>query len=85
MTVKLQGQTHQGVASIGTRPSVKTNGECWLEVHILDFNADVYGELAHVTLWHKIRDEAKFDSMDALMAAIRSDIQVSRDYFLSQK
>ena len=85
VTVELQGQTHQGVASIGTRPSVKTNGECWLEVHILDFDANAYGELAHVTLWCKIRDEAKFDSMDTLMAAIHSDIQVSRDYFLSQK
>ncbi|WP_162845158.1 bifunctional riboflavin kinase/FAD synthetase [Hydromonas duriensis] len=81
VTVELSGQTHQGVASIGTRPSVKTNGQCWCEVHLFDFNENVYGQIAKVTLHHKIRDEEKFNGMDALMNAINHDIQLARAFF----
>ncbi|AXF85805.1 Riboflavin biosynthesis protein RibF [Ephemeroptericola cinctiostellae] len=81
VTVELNGRVHQGVASIGTRPSVKTNGQCWCEVYIFDFNETVYGDMAHVTLHHKIRDEAKFDGLDALMLAIQQDIRDARAFF----
>ncbi|MGL4767226.1 MAG: bifunctional riboflavin kinase/FAD synthetase [Formosimonas sp.] len=74
----------QGVASIGTRPTVANNGQCWLEVHILDFERDVYGQLAHVTLQHKIRDEAKFDGLEALKNAIAQDIQEARGFFAAK-
>lgn len=79
--VIIDGITHQGVASIGTRPSVKSNGQCWLEVYILDFNQSVYGKIAHVRVMHKIRNEEKFDGLDSLTHAIHNDIQVARDYF----
>lgn len=81
VTVELNGRTHQGVASIGTRPSVKTNGQCWCEVYIFDFNDTVYGDITHVTLHHKIRDEAKFDGLDALMVAIHQDIHDAHAFF----
>lgn len=81
--VDIDGITHQGVASIGTRPSVKTNGQCWLEVHILDFNQEVYGKIAHVRLLKKIRNEEKFDGLDVLMQAIQNDIRIAREYFQS--
>jgi riboflavin kinase/FMN adenylyltransferase len=79
--IHLNGQNHQGVASIGTRPSVKTNGQCWLEVHIFDFNQNVYGQLAHVTLRHKIRDELKFTDLPALQHAIDDDISQAHAFF----
>ena len=81
VTVKLNGHNHQGVASIGTRPSVKSNGQCWCEVYIFDFNQTVYGDMAHVTLHHKIRDEAKFEGLDALMQAIHQDISDAHAFF----
>jgi riboflavin kinase/FMN adenylyltransferase len=60
---------------------VKTNGQCWLEVHIFDFNQNVYGQLAHVTLRHKIRDELKFTDLPALQHAIDDDISQAHAFF----
>ena len=74
----------QGAASIGIRPSVHSNGQCWCEVHLLDFNESVYGQIACVTLHHKIRDEAKFNSFDELIAAIQADVQDCRNFFAQQ-
>lgn len=79
--VELNGVVHQGVASIGTRPTVKSNGQCWLEVHILDFDKNVYGQLAQVTLRHKIRDELKLNGLDELKNAIAQDISDARGFF----
>lgn len=84
VTVEINGVVHQGVASIGTRPSVENNGDCWCEAHIFDFNQNVYGKIATVSLLNKIRDEAKFDGMDALMDAITNDMTHARDFFKSR-
>ena len=84
VTVRLFGAPErviQGAASIGTRPSVDSNGQCWCEVHLLDFAESVYGQIACVSVQHKIRDEAKFDDFDALIAAIENDIAQCRAYF----
>lgn len=80
-TVLINGQRHLGVASIGTRPSVKNNGQCWLEVHLFYFNQEVYGQRAQVTLLHKIRDEALFDGLPALKTAIAQDIAQTKAFF----
>ena len=84
VSVRLSGESErviQGAASIGIRPSVHSNGQCWCEVHLLGFDASVYGQLACVTIQHKIRDEAKFDDFDALIAAINADVQACRAFF----
>lgn len=83
VTVIIDGLTHQGVASIGTRPTVKNNGQCWLEVHLFNFNQDVYGQLAQVTLQHKIRNEEKFKDITTLKLAIAQDIKDAK-YFFTQ-
>ena len=83
-SVQLQSapeKTIQGAASIGVRPSVKTNGQCWCEVHLFDFNQEIYGQIACVTLHQKIRDEAKFDDFDELLKAIQNDIAQCRAFF----
>jgi riboflavin kinase/FMN adenylyltransferase len=83
-SVQLQSapeKTIQGAASIGVRPSVKTNGQCWCEVHLFDFNQEIYGQIACVTLHQKIRDEAKFDDFGELLNAIQNDMAQCRAFF----
>ena len=70
----------QGVASLGTRPTV--NGvDSILEVYILDFNQDVYGYSVEVDFLYKIRDEKKFDSIEALTVNIEQDVVMAKQYF----
>lgn len=70
----------QGVASIGTRPTV--NGvDTILEVYILKFDQDVYGYCVDVEFLHKIRDEEKFDSLQELKFHIEKDTVKARQYF----
>ncbi|MCP4768292.1 MAG: bifunctional riboflavin kinase/FAD synthetase [Gammaproteobacteria bacterium] len=70
----------QGVASIGTRPTV--NGvDTILEVYILDFNRDVYGYRVVVEFLHKIRNEEKFDSLEELSAHIAQDTEKAKAFF----
>jgi riboflavin kinase / FMN adenylyltransferase len=57
------------------------NSKLLLEVHVLDFNDDLYGKHVHVEFFHKIREEQKFESLDALKAQIAQDIIVARQYF----
>nr|WP_297523941.1 bifunctional riboflavin kinase/FAD synthetase [uncultured Roseateles sp.] len=79
-----------GVASLGVRPTVEDAGRVLLEVHALDWPAalaarlgpgEAYGKLVRVELLHKLRDEARFDGLDALTAAIREDVRQARAYF----
>lgn len=75
------GQTVQGVANIGRRPTV--NGERQqLEVHLFDFNANLYGKQMEVFLLHKLRDEKKFESFEALKEQIELDAEAARVWLL---
>jgi riboflavin kinase/FMN adenylyltransferase len=67
-----------GVASLGTRPTV--NGiEPLLEVHVFDFSGDLYGRAIEVEFVAKLRDEVKFDSLDALVVQMKMDDAQARD------
>ncbi|MDA8095936.1 MAG: bifunctional riboflavin kinase/FAD synthetase [Betaproteobacteria bacterium] len=77
-----EGVRH-GVASLGLRPTVKANGRPTLEVHLFDFAREIYGSHVRVDFWHKLRDEAKFPSLDALVAQIGRDCADGREYFAS--
>ena len=69
-----------GAANVGTRPAV--NGtDNRIEVHILDFDGDIYGRRIHVEFCAKLRDETNFPSLEALTVAIQKDIRDTRDYF----
>ncbi len=70
-----------GVASLGTRPAVERDGRLLLEVHLFDFDGDAYGRLVRVEFLHKLRDEARFDSIDLLTAQIARDAQAAREWF----
>jgi riboflavin kinase / FMN adenylyltransferase len=68
-----------GVASLGTRPTV--NGtEPLLEVHVFDFCGDLYGRAIEVEFVAKLRDEVKFDSLDAMTAQMQVDARQARDF-----
>ncbi len=71
----------QAVANLGVRPTIAGVPKLSLEVHILDFNEDLYGRHVHVEFLHKIRDEMKFSGLEALKAQIAQDIVVARQYF----
>ncbi len=77
-------KTYLGAASIGTRPTVNGSTNI-LEVHILDFNKQVYGQNVEVLFYHKIRNEVKFDSLDELKRHIKDDVIKTRLYFKKQQ
>ena len=64
----------KGIANFGTRPTVKGEGTL-LEVHILDFDKDIYGETLNVEFNKMIKPKKKFPSLDALKNQIRNDIK----------
>ncbi len=65
---------YEGVASLGVRPTVSASGKPTLEVYIFDFEGDLYRAHLRVNFLHKLRDEAKFDSLDALQSQIARDV-----------
>jgi riboflavin kinase / FMN adenylyltransferase len=67
-----------GVASLGTRPTVDGT-HMLLEVHVFDFAGDLYGRELEVEFVAKLRDEAKFDSLDALIVQMKIDAAQARD------
>ncbi|HEY0803403.1 MAG TPA: bifunctional riboflavin kinase/FAD synthetase [Steroidobacteraceae bacterium] len=66
------------VASLGTRPTVDGT-DMLLEVHVFDFAGDLYGREIEVEFIAKLRDEVKFDSLDALIAQMKVDAAQARD------
>jgi riboflavin kinase / FMN adenylyltransferase len=86
----LTGQPMDGVASLGVRPTVEDAGRVLLEVHCFDWPASLgkeggYGKIARVELLHKLRDEARYDGLEQLQAAIHQDIANARAYFNSHQ
>ena len=71
----------QGVANVGTRPTIGDRDKALLEVHLLDFSGDLYGRHVDVVFRHKIRDELKFSSVEELTGHIRADIRAGRRWF----
>ncbi len=69
------------VASLGTRPAVESDGAWLLETHVLDWQGDAYGRLVRVEFLSKLRDEAHYDTLDALTAQIQKDAAAARAHF----
>jgi len=76
----IDGKTVQGMMNIGTRPTINGTGRT-IEVHYHDFNADLYGREIKVSIHHRLRDEVKFESVDALKQQLEKDRVLSLDYF----
>ena len=79
----------EGVASLGVRPTIEEAGRVLLEVHCFDWPAELgpeggYGKIVRVELLQKLRDEARYDGLDALQAAIHKDIADAKAFFQAQ-
>lgn len=72
-----------GVANIGIRPTIGGTRSL-LEVHLFNFNQAIYGKYVSVEFCHKLRDEERYDSLDALKAQIDIDAEQAREYFIKQ-
>ncbi|MCF2613066.1 MULTISPECIES: bifunctional riboflavin kinase/FAD synthetase [Fusobacterium] len=75
-TVLIEGEKekYNAVVNIGKNPTLKP-GELSVEVHILDFNRDIYGKKIDVSIEKHLRDEKKFGSMEELRQGIRNDVE----------
>lgn len=76
----LTAQPLPAVASAGIRPMF-SNQRVLLEVHLLDFNRDIYGQTLKIEFLHKLRDEQIFPSTAALIKQIQVDIENTRQFF----
>jgi len=85
VTISLEsGGCFLGVANVGTRPSIEETESVLLEVHLFDFDDDLYGQRVSVDFIEKLRDEKKFNSLDHLTQQITDDAEQARIYFNHQ-
>ncbi len=74
--------SEKGVANIGKRPTVDGQS-LQLEVHLFNFNKEIYGQKVCIEFKQKIRDEKRFDSFDDLKQQIVKDSKIAKDFFAS--
>lgn len=83
--VILNHQKLNGVCNIGTKPTFKSTGEKHIEVHIFDFQKNIYGKYLEIQFIKRIRKERKFTSSSALAEQIKKDIKFARQLFSRHK
>jgi riboflavin kinase / FMN adenylyltransferase len=71
----------RGVASLGVRPTIKAGGRPVLEVHVFDWNEELYDRHVRVDFMRKLRDEEKYLDLDTLTRQIALDVEHAKDYF----
>jgi riboflavin kinase/FMN adenylyltransferase len=72
------GSLHAGVASFGRRPTVEDDGRVLLETFLFDFSRDIYGETCTVSFFGFLREELKFDGLEALVAQMGRDAEEAK-------
>ncbi len=78
----IDGKELQGVANVGTRPTVDGGTKVILETHLFDFDKEIYGDYVEVFFKQKIRDEVRFKSLNELKAQINKDIIVAKQILM---
>ncbi len=82
--VRASGEVLPAAINVGRRPTFHADAEVSLvEAHVLDFEGDLYGEAAAVRFAHRLRDEVRFDSVDALVDQMRADVARTREVLAS--
>ncbi len=80
--VKIQDRWHEGMLNIGSRPTVNNNADHRsIEVHIFNFDSDIYGDSIELVFFNKLREEQKFNSLDDLKDQLAKDKQAAITYF----
>lgn len=75
----VRGERYKSIINIGFNPTFNTREQVSIETHILDFDESIYGEVIHQEFAFRIRDELKFNSIDALIEQMQSDEQIARE------
>ena len=84
--VKVQNRSFNGMLNIGSRPTINQNADHRsIEVHILEFDQDIYGESIEIRFFGKLREEQKFGSLDALKEQLLSDKNDTITFFRNIK
>ena len=73
------GRAFGGVTNVGVRPTVNNGQDVTVEPWILDFDGDLYGQAIRVEFFRRLRDERKFESLEALKAQIETDAVKTRE------
>ncbi len=79
--VEIKAKTYFGVANLGSKPTIDKHLPISLEVHIFNFEEDIYGQNIKVSFLQFLREEMKFDNLESLKLQIEKDTQKARDFF----
>ncbi len=79
------GTAYEAVTNVGTRPTVDNGTDVTVEACLLDFQGDLYGRTLRLEFFCHLRDEVRFDSLDALKAQIAADAEATRRYFAARR
>jgi riboflavin kinase / FMN adenylyltransferase len=69
---------HPAAVNVGVRPTFETGRGLLVEAHLLDFDGDLYGQTLRIAFLERLRGEKRFDSVDALVAQMRRDVEEAR-------
>ncbi len=81
--VEVEGSWHLGMMNIGIRPTIDVDSFAKIEVHLFDFNDNLYGKSLTVQLLSRCRDEIKFNSLEELKNQLKKDEAIIRAFFNS--
>jgi riboflavin kinase/FMN adenylyltransferase len=81
----LDGLEFEGVANVGTRPTVDGGSKVILETYLFDFDKEIYGRYVEVHFKQKIRDEKRFQSLEQLKDQIEKDVTEAKKIFAEIK
>ena len=82
--VRYKNQQLRGVANLGIAPTIRKDEKVLLEVHLLDFNEQLYGESIEVIFHSYLRPERRFSDIKQLQNQIQEDIQVTKKLLMSE-
>jgi riboflavin kinase/FMN adenylyltransferase len=80
VTVTIHNQLFNGMLYVGTRPTLNLQ-EITIEIHVLDYDKNIYNEQISFQILHKIRDEIKFETPEHLIAQLHQDREMVYEYF----
>jgi len=83
--VEIDGQRFGAVTNVGTNPTFETGQERSIESFILDYQGDLYDKNVKVIFLERIRDEVKFDGVEALIAQIGNDVETAREHLAKER
>ena len=81
----IDGLEFEGIANVGTRPTLDGGSKVILETHLFDFNKEIYGRYVEVHFHQKIRDELRFQSLEELKDQIFKDVAETKKIFAETK